>query len=244
MKSINCLSLRIVEDPLQVAEQAALNVERLCHAAMKDHGVFNIAISGGKTPIPLFRLLSSPAWTNRLPWDKFNLYWVDERCVGPDQEQSNYRVAREELLSHVAITNFYRMRGEMDPQEAAHAYETLLQSHFKLEKGALPRFDCVLLGMGADGHVASLFPGFTDYFLTDNMVIDQYVPKLRSSRITLTLPVINNAAACIFLVSGREKHGALSRTLDLLTTPELPAQKVRPANGELIWIVDEAAAQG
>ena len=118
------------------------------------------------------------------------------------------------------------------------------QSHFNLEKGKLPRFDCVLLGMGADGHVASLFPGFTDYFLTDNMVIDQYIPKLRSSRITLTLPVINNAAACIFVVSGREKHGALSRTLDLLTTPELPAQKVRPNNGELIWIVDEAAAQG
>lgn len=244
MKSIDCLSLQIVDDPIQVGRQAAAVLEQLCSAAIAGHGAFNIAISGGKTPIPLFQLLASPEWNGRFSWEKINLYWADERCVGPDQEQSNYRMARDELLSHVALTNFYRIRGEMDPQEGASAYERLLRTHFNLAYGELPRFDCILLGLGADGHVASIFPGSSDAVLTERLVVDQYVSKLRSSRITLTLPVINNAAACVFLVSGREKHDALSRTLDLLTTPELPAQKVRPSNGRLVWIVDEAAAQG
>ena len=244
MNEITHLSVYVMEDPTGIARQSAEIIEKLCKEALAERGVFNIAISGGKTPVPLFKLLSSPAWVDRLHWEKINLYWVDERGVPPEHPDSNYRVAREELLSYVPATKFYRIRGELDPQEAAEAYEKLLISHFNLEPGELPRFDCVILGMGADGHVASLFPGISEYIETNHLVIDLYVQKLHSSRITMTLPVLNNARSCLFLVSGREKHDAISSALNLLTHPELPAQKVRPINGELLWVIDEAAAQG
>ncbi len=245
MNEITHLSVYVMEDPFGVARQAAMIIEKLCKEALAERGVFNLALSGGKTPIPLFKLLSSPEWADRLPWERINLYWVDERCVPPEHEDSNYRVAREELLSHVAATKFYRMKGELDPVAAAESYEKLLQDHFNLTRpGELPRFDCVILGLGTDGHVGSLFPDTSDYIETSHLVIDVWVQKLHSSRITLTLPVLNNARSCMFLVSGREKHDVISRALNLLTSPELPAQKVRPVDGELLWIIDEAAAQG
>lgn len=244
MSKITHLSVYVMEDPGAVAVQAAEIVCELCDAAIAKRGAFNLAISGGNTPRPLFRLLSQPEWKNRLAWDKVNLYWVDERCVPPEHENSNYGVARKELLSFIPATKFYRMKGELPPQEGATNYEELLNKNFGLTKGELPRFDCMILGMGTDGHVASLFPDIADYIETDLKVIDLYVPKLRQSRITMTLPVINNSRACIFLTSGREKHPVISRALNLLTSPDLPAQRVRPTKGELIWILDEAAAQG
>lgn len=244
MSKITQLSVYVKEDPVNVAAQAAEIIEDLCREAVEKRGAFNLAISGGSTPIPLFRLLAAPEWRNRFPWEKINLYWVDERCVPPENSESNYGVARKELLSFIPATKFYRIKGELKPLEAAQNYEELLVKNFDLKTGELPCFDCMVLGMGADGHVASLFPDIADYIDTNYKVIDIYVPKLRSSRVTLTLPVINNSRACIFLVSGREKHQVLSRALNLLTSPDLPAQRVRPTNGELIWILDEAAAQG
>ena len=130
------------------------------------------------------------------------------------------------------------------PVQAAENYEELLAKNFELKAGEMPRFDCMILGMGSDGHVASLFPDIVDYIDTHYQVIDVFEPKTRSSRITMTMPVINNSRACIFLISGREKHPALSRVLNLLTSPDMPAQHVRPNKGELIWILDQAAAQG
>ena len=244
MSKITQLSVYVKEDPNAIAQQAVETLEVLCNEAIAEKGAFNLAISGGSTPIPLFRLLAEPAWRDRFPWEKINLYWVDERCVPPESPESNYGVARKELLSFIPATKFYRIKGELKPFEAALNYEELLIKNFDLKDDELPRFDCMVLGMGADGHVASLFPDIADYIDTHYKVIDIYVPKIRQSRITLTLPVINNAKACIFIVSGREKHPAVSRALNLLTSPDLPAQKVRPTDGELIWILDEAAAQG
>lgn len=238
------LALHIHKDPAAMAERAAHHLAACCEEAVAERGVFNLAISGGQTPLPLFRLLSGSDWAERLPWEKIVVYWVDERCVSPDNPDSNYGVARRELLSHVPITWYYRMKGEDDPVKAAQAYEDLLKEHFRLAPGEFPRFDCVLLGMGDDGHTASLFPGEPSLQEKERMVIDQYVRTRNADRLSLTMPVLNNARCCMFLVSGKDKHQVLSRALNLLAEPELPAQFVRPRRGELLWIVDEAAALG
>lgn len=238
------LSLHIHKNPAAMAERAAHLLADCCEQAIAERGVFNLALSGGSTPIPLFRLLSSSDWAERLPWEKIAVYWVDERCVGPEHPQSNYGVARRELLGNVPATRFYRMKGEADPVDAALAYEKLLRDHFNLGPGEFPRFDCVILGMGDDGHTASLFPGEPGLQECERLVIDQYVRRLKTDRLTLTLPVLNNARCCLFLVTGEEKHDVLSKALNLLSEPSLPAHFVRPPSGDLVWIVDDAAARG
>ena len=136
------------------------------------------------------------------------------------------------------------MRGEEDPVEAAVKYEKQLRTEFDLGPQDMPRFDFVLLGMGEDGHTGSIFPNSPALAEKKRLVIDQYVPERKADRLTLTLPVINNARCCMFLVTGAEKHTVLSRALDLLAPPTLPAQMVRPGFGDLVWVVDEAAATG
>lgn len=238
------LSVHIHKDPAAMAERAAHIFAAACEEAISERGSFSVALSGGHTPIPLFRLLAKSDWADRLPWDKISFFWVDERCVGPDHPDSNYGLARRELLSHVSATHFYRMRGETDPVEAAIRYEQQLRTEFHLGADELPRFDFMLLGMGDDGHTGSIFPDSPALVEQKRLVIDQYVPERKADRLTLTLPVINNARLCMFLVTGKEKHGVLSRALNLLAEPTLPAQMVRPRGGDLIWVVDEAAATG
>lgn len=238
------LALHIHKDPAAMAERAAHHLVQCCEEAITERGVFNLALSGGVTPIPLFQLLSEPDWAERLPWEKIAIYWGDELCVEPDDPMSNYNIARRELLSHVPVTCYYRMKGEDNPVEAALAYENLLKEHFTLAPGEFPRFDCILLGLGVDGHTASLFPNEPAMYEKERLVIDQFVHSRGIDRLTLTLPVLNNARCCLFMVTGKEKHEVLSRTLNLLDKPELPAQFIRPKGGELIWIVDESAARG
>lgn len=238
------LALHIHKNPAAMAERAAHIFAAAVGEAVAERGICRIALSGGKTPIPLFRLLAQADWAERLPWDKMAFFWVDERCVGPDHAESNYGVARRELLAHVPSTRFYRMRGEEDPVAEAARYEKLLRDEFQLEGHALPRFDFMLLGMGGDGHTASIFPKSPLLREKTRLVADVYVPEMQADRLTLTLPVINNSRVCMFLVEGPEKHEALSRVLNLLVEPSLPAQLVRPAAGELIWITDENAARG
>lgn len=243
------LSLHIHNSQEAMAERAAHILAAACEEAVSERGVFRIALSGGQTPVPLFHLLAKSDWADRLPWDKMVFFWTDERCVGPDNPDSNYGMARRELLSHVPATHFYRMRGEIDPVEAAARYETQIREDFGLEPDALPRFDFILLGMGEDGHIASIFPAspLLNVRKQDEkrrLAADVYVPERKADRITLTLPVINNARCCMFLVAGAEKHAALADALNLLTEPVLPAQRVRPHIGDLVWIVDESAARG
>ena len=238
------LSLYVTADEQAMAEEAATIIAAQCSEALNKRGVFNIALSGGKTPLPLFHLLSQPKWATAIDWSKTVVYWVDERCVPPESEDSNYRLARAELLSHVEATRFYRMKGEDTPELAARAYAKLLTDHFCLIPGEFPRFDCILLGVGTDGHTASLFSGDPALMDRENLVLDVYNPKQKTPRLTLTLPVLNNARCCIFLASGRVKNHILSTALNLMAAPVLPAQMVRPHNGKLCWIIDNNAYQG
>ena len=238
------LSLYVTPDENAMAEEAAGIIAAQSKDAIASRGVFTLGLSGGRTPIPLFRLLSTAAWANAIDWSKTVVYWVDERCVAPESDESNYRLARKELLSHVEATRFYRMKGEERPELAAKAYASLLADHFCLIPGEFPRFDCLLLGVGSDGHTASLYPGDPALKRTEEMVADVYEPKLKKARLTLTLPVLNNARCCIFMASGREKNHILSTALNLMAAPMLPAQMVRPHNGKLCWVIDNNAYQG
>ncbi|BAV91555.1 6-phosphogluconolactonase [Candidatus Desulfovibrio trichonymphae] len=238
------LSVYIHKDPAAMAERAAHILAAACEEAVAERGVFKIALSGGQTPIPLFRLLVANDWVDHLPWGKMTFFWVDERCVGPEHPESNYGLVRRELLTHVPATHFFRMRGDEDPVQAAVRYEEQIHNDFNLAQQELPRFDFMLLGMGDDGHTGSIFPKSPALAEKKRLVIDQYVPERKADRLTLTLPVINNARCCMFLVNGKDKHSVLSKALDLLAEPTLPAQMVRPVVGDLIWIVDEAAATG
>lgn len=238
------LTLSVTESPQALAHHAAtLFVERF-HDALEKRGEYNVALSGGHTPKLFFKALASTKVGGGIPWEKVNFYWVDERCVEPDSEQSNYRLAKEELLHKVSATHFYRMKGEINSEKAADEYENLLRRHFQLGEGQIPRFDFILLGMGPDGHTASLFPGYDGIEITNRLVTDQYIRKMESWRITLTLPVLNNARACVFLIQGKEKHNVLARALDLLSERTLPAQRVQPTDGKLYWIVDQDAFTG
>ena len=237
------LSLYVTADDQAMAAQAAKLIVDEYKQAVAERGVFTIALSGGKTPVPLFRLLASPQWKDAMDWSKTEVYWVDERCVRPESEESNYRLVRQELLNKVEATRYYRMRGEDLPEKAASDYEEMLLQHFSLQPGDIPRFDCVILGVGTDGHTASLFPGDPAVKETRRLVMDAYLHN-GPARLTLTLPVLNNARCCIFLASGRAKNDILSTALNLMAAPLLPAQMVRPRDGKLCWIIDSNAYQG
>lgn len=227
-----------------MAERAAHIIAEACEEAIEERGTFRIAVSGGVTPIPLFRLLAASDWVDRFPWDKMSFFFVDERCVDTEDPDSNYGMVRRELLSKVPATHFYRIRGEIDPVEAAIKYEQQIRQEFGISQTAFPRFDFIILGMGADGHTGSIFPNSPALAEKKRLVIDQYVPERKADRITMTLPVLNNARSCLFLVNGKEKHEVLQKALNLLDVPTLPAQHVHPSIGNLIWIVDEEAARG
>ncbi|MBW4039224.1 MAG: 6-phosphogluconolactonase [Acidobacteria bacterium] len=225
---------------------AKLFAAKVEQAAAK-RGVARVAISGGSTPKRTFSLLADPAgpYAATVPWDKLQLFWVDERCVGPDDPESNYGVARELLLSKVGIpaANVFRMEGELDPEEAASRYESTLRNVMKLEGAESPAFDLVTLGMGPDGHTASLFPQTEGLHEMGRLVIANHVPQKDVWRISLTWPVINQAAEVVFEVEGAGKTDVLAEVLTGPREPErLPSQLIRPASGKLLFLLDEAAA--
>ena len=231
------------EMALASAKKFAATVE----AAVAKRGVARLAISGGSTPQATFKLLADPAgpFAKTIPWDKLQLFWVDERCVGPDNPESNYGVARELLLSKVAIPaeNVFRMEGELDPEVAASRYESVLRNTLKLEGAETPAFDSVTLGMGPDGHTASLFPETEGLNELGRLVIANHVPQKDVWRISLTWPVINHAAEVVFEVEGPSKTDILAEVLTGPRDPDrLPSQLIRPANGKLLFLLDEAAA--
>jgi 6-phosphogluconolactonase len=180
-----------------------------------------------------------------VPWDKLQLFWVDERCVPPTHPESNYGVCRDLLLTKVPIpeANVFRMEGELDPEEAASRYESTLRNVMKLEGAESPAFDLVVLGMGPDGHTASLFPNTDALNELGRLVVANHVPQKDTWRITLTWPVINEAAEVAFEVEGPGKTDIVAEVLIGPRDPErLPSQLIRPANGKLLFLLDQDAA--
>ncbi|HEX7539062.1 MAG TPA: 6-phosphogluconolactonase [Syntrophales bacterium] len=215
--------------------------------AVSAQGRFTAALSGGKTPVALYDLLAKDPFASQIPWARVHLFWGDERCVPPDHGDSNYRLVRERLINHVPIppANVHRMPGEMDPVEAAARYEEQLREFFAPHGGGFPVFDLILLGLGEDGHTASLFPGTRALRESARWVLGHYVGPRKGWRITLTPPTINAARLVVFIAAGTEKALVLRDILEGPFRPDtLPAQMVRPAGGDLKWMLDrEAAAQ-
>jgi 6-phosphogluconolactonase len=241
------VELRVFVDAEELAAAAAAEFLAQGKAAIAAHGRFSVVLSGGSTPIRLYTLLATHRRGGpRLSWAKVHVFWGDERVVPPNHPESNFRTAREALLARVPIpqANVHRIRTEArTPAAAAALYEQELRSFFAPSVGQFPKFDLVLLGLGADGHTASLFPGSEALRERTRLVVAPMVTKLGVHRITLTLPVINNARAVMFLVSGGQKAETLARALEGGERGEkLPAQLVRPRDGTVLWLVDRAAA--
>ena len=225
-----------------LARAAAERVVVAAAAAIAARGRFVIALTGGSTPKVMYALLASSEFAGRIDWARVHAYWGDERCRPPDDPASNYRMARETLLDHVPIpaSQVHRMRGEDDPNRAAAAYEQGLRALFP---DGDPRFDLILLGMGANGHTASLFPRLSAVREAVRWVVAEYVAEVGMWRITLTPVAINAAAEILFLVAGADKATMLARVLEgPRLVDELPAQVVAPSAGTLTWLVDAAAA--
>jgi 6-phosphogluconolactonase len=230
-----------------LARRAADFFVEQAEQAVAARGVAHIAISGGSTPKAAFATLGErgEAWRERMPWDKLDLWWVDERCVPPDNAESNYRMTREALLDHVPLKpeQIHRMQGELEPDDAAAKYETELRKSFGVKGAEIPRFDLVQLGIGPDGHTASLFPHTEALHETKRLVTANYVEKLDMWRVTLTRTTINEARQVFFLIAGTDKAMVLNQVLEGPRDPErLPSQFIAPVNGILTLLLDQAAA--
>jgi 6-phosphogluconolactonase len=235
-------SLFVFETPKQVAQAAAERFVEYSNASIREHGKFAVALAGGSTPREAYELLGTGEFKSRVEWSLVHLYFGDERMAPPDSNESNYRMVNEALISQVAIPaeNVHRIIGEIAPAESAESYEAELKSFFG--NVDWPRFDLVLLGMGADGHTASLFPGSAALKEETRWVVATRHPQTGQARITLTLPLLNHAARVNFLVTGNEKAATLTRVLRGAADEELPPQMITPVNGILEWLVDRSAA--
>jgi 6-phosphogluconolactonase len=241
--------IQVFPDAAALARAAAERIVSLATEAIGARGQFSIGLSGGSTPRALYTLLSSDEVGPRIDWEHVHVFWGDERCVPPDHGESNYRMAREALLDHVPLpeSHVHRIRGEIDPARAAADYEQVLHAFFRQPVGRAdlpqPRFDLLLLGLGDDGHTASLFPGSAALREQSRWVVENQVERLGTWRITLTSAAINAAATVVFLISGKDKAATLSVVLKGPRQPEkYPSQSIQPTLGDLIWMADAAAA--
>jgi 6-phosphogluconolactonase len=238
--------IQVLADASTVAEFASAQMIQIAKDAIAARGRFCIALAGGSTPHLLYTSLTQPEKLAQIDWSSVQVYWGDERCVPPDDPDSNYLMARQVLLDHAPLPaeNVHRICGELEPEHAAQMYEAELRQ--VSPETNIPRFDLVLLGLGEDGHTASLFSGSSALAETKRWVVSvehTAPPPPLVTRISLTLPVFNAAANLIFLVSGSGKAGIFSRLIQKIDRPNLlPAQLIRPQNGRLVWAVDRLAA--
>jgi 6-phosphogluconolactonase len=241
------VTYRVFPTPTATALAAAQLFSDAAVKAATTRSVARIAISGGTTPKSMFALLADPAqpFLKQVPWDRLELYWVDERCVPPDNAESNYRMTREALLSKVPLPaeKVHRMEGELEPEVAAARYESMIRNTFRLEGAETPTFDLVLLGMGDDGHTASLFPHTEALNEMSHIVVPNHVLQKDTWRITLTWPVINQGREVAFLIEGAGKAEVLHDVFLGPYQPDThPSQLIRPASGQLALLLDAAAA--
>lgn len=239
--------LKVFDDVSALMRGAAEEIVSAARQAVADHGLFSWALSGGSTPRDLYRLLASDENRGRMPWNAIHFFWGDERHVPPDHPDSNFRMAREAMLDAVPVPpgNIHRVPAEEpDASRAAAEYEAALRSFFGLSAGEWPRFDLILLGLGKDGHTASLFPGGDAVNERRRLVVAPWVEAQKTFRITFTPPVLNHARRVMFLAAGDDKAEALLAVLEGAREPErYPAQIVGGGEGNVSWWVDRAAAR-
>lgn len=267
MKARNA-AVHVMADRTALCADAAERIVSVAAECVRERGRFTLALAGGATPNGVYDLLATKPYRSRIGWPDVHVFWGDERCVPPDDPRSNYRAAWELLLSQVPIpaANIHRIEGELEPPAAAARYESRLREHFGTRAGAPgfapgASFDLVLLGVGTDGHTASIFPGGATLRERTRWVLSDYAESVSMWRITLTLPVINAASRVLMLVAGSEKRAIMSRVLagrlraihlparrgqeerEVTAQPEvlLPAQAIAPVAGELTWLLDSAA---
>jgi len=236
-------AVRVDDDAESVARAVAEAFVEKGRAAINRSGCFSVVLAGGSTPKRVYELLAGGDFRPTLDWRKVHFFFGDERCMPPDHPDSNYRMANEAMLRHldVSLQLVHRMEGEREPHESARRYEDDLHAFFG--DATWPEFDLMLLGMGDDGHTASLFPGTRALVEQTAWVAANWVEKLNAFRLTLTLPVINHAGDIIFIVTGAAKAEILARVLGAVDDEAtLPAQLIRPTAGTLTWFVDRAAA--
>jgi 6-phosphogluconolactonase len=234
--------VKVYADAAALAEAAAAQFVAAATEALARQARWAVALSGGTTPQAAYQRLAAPDLARQVDWARVHFFWGDERCVPPDHAESDYGMACQALLDHIPVppANVHRMHGELDPAQAATDYQAELKRFFG---PARPRFDLVWLGLGEDGHTASLFPDTAALHTTDAWAVANRVEKLNTWRLTLTPPVINAAAQVAFLVAGPRKAQILKEILQGPFAPEVrPAQLVRPETGSLVWLVDRAAA--
>jgi 6-phosphogluconolactonase len=241
--------IEIVTDLEAMCRAAAETLLQHIGKTLQTQDVYSIALSGGSTPRRLYALLVDDTELDcQIPWERIHFFWGDERHVVPDHPDSNYRMAFEAMLSHAPIppANIHRIRAENpDADSAAEDYAHEIRRFFDIAGAEVPHFNCVLLGMGSDGHTASLFPDSPALSEKKRLVVANRVEKFDSFRITLTLPVLNSADLILFLVSGAEKANALKTVLEGAAAPgHYPARLIQPSRGELIWFLDRSAARG
>ena len=234
------VEIKVLPTAADLPREAAERIVAAAAAKLADNQhTFSLVLSGGSTPKALYQLLATAPYRDRLNWSKVEIYFGDERCVGPEHPDSNYRMAHEAMLSKLPVPecNVHRMRGELPPEQAAVEYGQLLKAKFH-DGGP----DLVLLGMGDDGHTASLFPGTAALDERHHRCVANHVPQMDAWRITMTYPFLNRAAAVLILVEGAKKATRLEQVLEGPRQPKvLPIQAIRPA-GRLTWLVDVAAA--
>ena len=238
---------RVYDGADALSRAAAEHFLETTQAAVATHGVARVAVSGGNTPKRTFELLANPAekFATAMPWAQMELYWVDERMVPPDNKDSNYHMTREALLNKVPLDpkRVFRIEGELDPEQAAARYESAIRNHLRLEGAEGPRFDVLALGMGDDGHTASLFPHTEAINEMIRIAVANHVPQKDTWRVTLTWPVINEAYDVFFLIAGGDKARPVHDVLLGKYDPEaLPSQLIRPRNGKLLMLLDREAA--
>lgn len=236
--------IKILPDNAALSLAAAQEFQTASVQAIGKRNRFSVALSGGNTPRSVYSLLAQQ-YRSSLLWDKIHIFFGDERSVPPDHPDSNYRMANEALLSQVPIPpeNVHRIRAELGPEAAAKDYESQLRSFFQLANYAWPRFDLIMLGLGEDGHTASLFPGSSALGESSRLAAPTWVEKKQTFRITLTYPVLNHAAEVEFLVSGSGKAQILKDVLYPSSSVAFPAQLIKPEDGRLLWLLDQEAAR-
>lgn len=234
-------TVEVADDTAALSRMGAELFVATAAEAIRERERFCVAISGGSTPRPLYGLLATDEFRARIDWERVHFFWADERCVPPDHPDSNFGGARSLLLAKVPLppANIHRIPGELAPAEAAVAYEEELRRFFA---GAPPVFDLILLGLGEDGHTASLFPGGEGMKEEERPALAVYVARLHSHRVSLSLPVLNSARRVAFLVAGRDKAEIVGKVLGGGESPQLPAALVNPPGGILTWLLDSGAA--